>query len=136
MKYNTKQYQLITEYLKNNKNKSLTVTDIKEHFEKKQVKIGQTTIYRCLNKLEDKKQIIKFQDEFSKSTSYKYVNETCHLHFHLKCIKCGLIDHLECNDLNVLENHIKIEHKFKIDNTKTIIYGMCCKCCKCVGGVL
>lgn len=126
MKYNTKQKQLIIDYLKDNSDKCLTVFDIKKHFEKSNIEIGQTTIYRCLDLLEKDNKVVKYVN--SDCSSYQYIEDDCHLHFHLKCIKCGNLIHLDCLELEKLESHIKGEHKFQIDNSKTIIYGICKIC--------
>lgn len=126
MKYNTKQKQSIIDYLKANMEKCLTVFDIKNYFDEKNIEIGQTTIYRCLDELEKNNKIIKYTNDIS--ASYQYVEDDCHLHFHLKCTVCLKLIHLDCLELNNLESHIKQEHKFKIDNSKTVIYGICPKC--------
>ncbi|MDD3392523.1 MAG: transcriptional repressor [Bacilli bacterium] len=128
MKYKTKQKELILQFLKENKDKCLTVKEIKTNFDLKQIIIGQTTIYRYLSNLEEQGIISKYINNVDNSSSYQYITDDCHLHFHLKCIKCGKIIHLECLKLNDLEKHIIEKHDFKIDNFKTVIYGLCSKC--------
>ena len=62
-------------------------------------------------------------------TYYQY-NDTavCSEHYHLKCIKCGGIIHLDCSFMINMEQHIEENHNFWVDNSKTIIYGICEKC--------
>ena len=72
----------------------------------------------------------KYLCEEGKSACFQYVgdSEECRLHFHLKCIKCGKLIHLECDYLSDLEKHISEHHKFTVDNTKTVLYGVCEDC--------
>lgn len=126
--YNTKQKQLIFEYLKNNKDRCLNVNDIKTHFDNINQKIGQTTIYRYLSNLEQNGNVVRYINDIDGSSSYQYIDKECHLHFHLKCINCNTLIHLNCLKLMDLEKHIINEHNFTIDSFKTIIYGLCSKC--------
>lgn len=126
IKYDTKQKRLIIDYLKNNYNECLTVGEIRKYFNQLNENIGQATIYRCLKELEKNNEVIKYQNGIQ--SSYQYINYQCHLHFHLKCIKCGVLIHLNCKDLEKVENHIQNEHHFKIDNSRSTIYGFCSNC--------
>ena len=123
MTYNTKQKDIILNYLIENKDKCLTSNQIYEYL-KKDNKIGLTTIYRFLNKLESENLIRKYTDK--KSATYQYINnDECKNHIHLKCIKCNSIIHLECDEALNLSKHIKDEHNFNIDST---IFGICKEC--------
>ena len=124
MSYNTKQKDIILNYLINNKDKCLTINEIYNSLIKNSNNIGLTTIYRFLNKLENENVIKKYTDK--KEATYQYIaNEECKNHIHLKCLKCNRIIHLECNDAVKLSNHIKDEHNFYIDST---IFGLCKEC--------
>ena len=126
MSYNTKQKDLIYELIKNKKT-SFTIKDIYNDLNKK---VGLTTIYRFIEKLEKENLIIK---EINKDniTYYQYL-EKCESnnHFYLKCEKCKNIIHIDCDCINELYSHIKKEHKFKINKEKIIINGICKKCNK------
>ena len=123
MTYNTKQKDIILNYLIDNKDKCLTSNEIYEYL-KKDNKIGLTTIYRFLNKLESECLIKKYTDK--KEATYQYINnDECKNHIHLKCIKCNSIIHLECDEANHLTKHIRDEHNFDIDST---IFGVCREC--------
>ena len=126
MSYNTKQKQIILDYLKDNNDKCLTMKDIYEGV--KNNKIGVTTIYRYLNKLYEDGKINKFLND-NMEASYQYIlNDECINHIHLKCQKCGKIIHLDCHIINDFKNHVDLEHDFSIDNSKTTIYGLCKGC--------
>ena len=60
---------------------------------------------------------------------YKYKNDKCDEHYHVKCKECGKLIHFECDDFKKVCEHILQEHKFYVD-TKSIIYGICEDCKK------
>ena len=115
------------EYLEKNLNSFVSVSDILDELKLERIHLGQTTVYRFLNNLAEEN---KVRIEIRNNTRfYQLVSVNCEEHFHLKCRKCGKLIHLDCEDFNELNNHIKKEHKFIIDNN-SIIYGICTKCSK------
>lgn len=126
--YKTKQRQIIEDCLKNNKNRHLTVEDIKRIIIVQKMSVGRTTIYRTLEKLFEEGKARKYTANRGDSACYQYADDTCCQHFHLKCASCGKIIHTECEKIPALYTHIFKEHKFKVDDTKTVIYGLCEDC--------
>lgn len=125
MNYNTEQRKLIEQYLISNQDKFVNVEEILEYMKKNDRQVGATTIYRYLNKLEQNENI---RVEIKNHTKYyQYIANECLNHFHIKCKKCGKTIHLDCEDLEKVNEHIQKEHKFKLDHN-TIIYGICEKC--------
>lgn len=127
--YNTKQKQLILEFLSKNSEGHYTCDEIGEMLKQNGTPVGKSTVYRYLIKLQSEGKVRKFSDN-GKSASFSYVENTeeCSGHMHLKCLCCGEFVHLECNLMNNVSNHLKNDHQFKIDNTKTVLYGICGKC--------
>lgn len=121
--YNTKQKKLILSCLMQNKDKSITVSDIVKYLNDNNTKVGITTIYRYLEYLEKSNKIKKFSE--NNISKYQYIDEFCLRHSHLKCNKCGKLIHLECSEINELNLHVIEKHGFKMDN---IIYGICKNC--------
>ena len=52
---------------------------------------------------------------------YQYLGENtqCRQHYHLKCLKCGALIHLECAEMQQLSSHILAEHGFLPDPTRS-----------------
>lgn len=125
--YNTKQKQTLKDFFKNNKDKQYSINEITDTIS--QNNIGKSTIYRLIDKMTEEGSIRRFRGE-GKSVLYQYVGEhhECDSHFHLKCVDCGLLVHLECDYMRNLNEHITTHHKFDIDTSKTILYGVCSKC--------
>lgn len=124
--YNTKQKDRIINKIKNY-NHSFTIKDLYNDLNKE---IGLTTIYRFIDKLVSYGTISK---DIGKDniTYYQYLEKCEHdNHFYLKCEKCGVMEHVDCDCINDLTNHILIDHKFKLNKEHIIINGLCNKCTK------
>ena len=129
MSYNTRQRELILDYIKKNAKKHLTADDIADALKAEQV--GKTTVYRYLEKLCEQNIVRKFILSEGKSACYQYNDEKqCHDHFHMKCLKCGKLFHLECDHLKDIAAHISKMHDFTIDSSRTVFYGICGECAK------
>jgi Fur family ferric uptake transcriptional regulator len=92
--------------------------------------IGQTTIYRHLEKLLAQGRIRKYFLSDGESACYQYVEDEslCREHFHLKCEVCGALIHADCELLDTIDKHLLAEHDFQINALKTVLYGTCKKC--------
>jgi Fur family ferric uptake transcriptional regulator len=128
--YHTRQGLYILDYMKSLGDNHATAGQIVRHFEDTKELIGQTTVYRHLERLAAEGKIRKYILHNDKSACYQYIdNEVkCREHFHLKCESCGALIHMDCGFLNEIERHIFDKHKFQINMLKTVFYGICKKC--------
>ena len=132
MSYNTKQRQIILDFLKENTG-HITVSDIEKHLALEGKKVGTATIYRYLNKLLSEGIVRKFTSD--EGACYQYVeNGKCAHHYHFVCTECGKLLHVECSELDDIFSHISNEHSFNIDMSQTVFCGECEECRK-VGAV-
>lgn len=126
--YNTSQRTRLTEYLKSHSDEELTseqiLIGVGAEF------IGKSTVYRLISKMCANGELVRSGGSDGKKTFYRYVNTEldCGEHFHLKCVGCGKIKHLECGLMKKLEIHIEKEHGFMLDPGLTVIYGVCAEC--------
>lgn len=127
--YNTKQRQVLINFLENNINKQLSAREISDSICNTN-NIGKSTVYRLIDKMVDEGLMRRFRGENAKSVVYQYVgvNNKCESHFHLKCTGCGLLIHLDCDKMDKLNQHINSHHRFSIDTSKTVLYGLCEQC--------
>lgn len=128
--YNTKQKQTILSLLEENKDRQFSCEEITEALKNNGTPVGKTTVYRFLDNLESKGIVRKFTFTDTKISSYQYIDEqlNCHEHMHLKCVCCGNLVHLGCDFMSEVGKHILEHHKFRVDNSKTVILGLCEKC--------
>ena len=101
-KYKTRQRQEILRYLKSSKNIHKTVKDIQEYFQRENIDVGLTTIYRHLNAL-IREGLVK---------KYRLNNDS------------GAY----CDEITAFQEHIKVCHGFQVDSFETTFYGICCSC--------
>ncbi len=127
--YNTKQKQLLIEYLKNNSQKQFTIQQIAEEICAKS-KIGKSTVYRLISKLTDDGIIMRYVNDSNNKVVYQYVdiNNGCNHHFHLKCSDCGRTVHLDNKEAESAILSILSKNEFCMDENKTMLFGKCREC--------
>jgi Fur family ferric uptake transcriptional regulator len=128
MGYNTKQQDAIIACLKACKGKHVTADDIYLKLISQGNPVGKTTVYRHLEKLTADGTVRRFSLGDNSSACYQLADSHCNEHYHLKCSVCGGLIHVECEFMDELEKHLKAEHGFSLDKTKTVLYGVCEKC--------
>ncbi len=131
MGYETKQSRLVYDYLKENSEKHFSAEDVYFALLNEGGKIGRTTVYRQLDRLVIEGKVRKFSAGDNEPCCYQFADcDHCHNHYHLKCSGCGKLIHTECDFLDKLSAHIFQDHEFKIDGSKTVLYGICNECSK------
>lgn len=130
--YKTKQREDILSYLQENEGKHITVNDVYEHLKEKNLCVGQTTIYRNLEKLVDNGLVNKYIVDINMPACFEYINPESHvcndICFHMRCEKCGTLIHTHCDELKSIISHIQAEHNFILDPKRTVLYGICDRC--------
>jgi len=128
--YNTKQKKLIEKVLTNNPEMQFTCEDVAELLKSEGTPVGKTTVYRYLENLTKTGRLRKAQSLDGKSSVYQYIADGlgCDGHLHLRCTSCGKLFHLGCDFMSGVGEHIRMHHNFIIDNSKTVIYGLCENC--------
>ncbi len=128
--YRTKQREYILNYLLENKDKHITVDDVVHHLKQSGTAVGKTTVYRYLDVLVNQGIVRKYFIEEGISACFQYIDDVadCHTHYHLKCSDCGHLMHIECEPLALVNEDVLKHYHFKIDNTKTVLYGQCESC--------
>jgi len=128
--YKTKQKEIILNLFLQNKDRHLTAAEIVSYINKNDENIGTATVYRYLDKLVGNGTVRKYFLDDKSSACYQYIDpeHKCTEHFHLKCIECGTLTHLDCSYMQTLGEHILDEHGFTIDNSRTVLYGRCKNC--------
>lgn len=130
MKYNTKQRREIIDIIRQNGDKHITSEFLLEIIKKKNLNISRATLYRSLDSLVQSGELKKIVVENSKGACYQLCDLEDHHHFHLVCERCGKLIHLDCDKIDELINHISLDHNFKINPSRVVLYGICEKCNK------
>lgn len=128
--YQTKARQMILKYLQDNKDTSVSVVSIIDYLRANDTSTNISTVYRYLDKLVDEQVVFKYMNDNGEKAVYQYIeqNRNCHEHLHLKCISCGIVEHLDCDFMSHLNDHIMKDHGFQVECSKSILYGYCKNC--------
>lgn len=127
--YNTKQKNIIIDMLKNNKDRHLTADEMLKILDDLHSPVGKATLYRFLDVLVSTGDLRKYITVDGEKACYQYIDEEkCHSHYHLKCIECGSLIHIDCNHLDEIQTHVLEEHGFSVDPARIVLYGTCEKC--------
>ena len=128
--YRTKQQQDLLLYLRSTIGEHHTVSQIRDYFSQSDRPIGTATIYRQLERLGEEGSVRKYMLETGDSACYEYVehDHSCSSHFHCKCVKCGKLIHMDCDELQEIREHLQKEHGFIWDSGRTVFYGICADC--------
>ncbi len=125
--YKTKQKELILSYLKSCPSPHVTAGDIAAHLKNSGNPVGVATVYRQLEKLTEAGLVRRYS--LDEGACFQYVGGgNCREHFHLKCLRCGRLIHTDCEFLSEVAPHILEHHGFLVDNSRTVMYGICREC--------
>ena len=131
-KYKTRQREMLIDHLKTMPSIHFTAADICEYFRREGQTIGQSTVYRQLEQLVDEGIINKYNLSTNDPACFEFIESGVHSDgepcFHCKCVKCGRLIHLHCDDLVEIQFHLLEEHHFTLDPLRTVFYGICESC--------
>ncbi len=131
-KYQTEQKKLLTAFLKSHPERQFSAEQLAEIFAdegEEGATLGKSTIYRLVVQLTEDGILRRFPKQQGRGWLYQYHSESdCKGHLHLKCTKCGALVHLECGLSSELLRHIEKNHRFAVDNSASVLYGVCGKC--------
>ena len=134
--YQTGARKLLLGFFEQNPDRQFTADELCAHFSVPQggKPIAKSTLYRQLDALCREGVLQRFDgtDPQTGATTryYQPVGEDggCRDHFHLKCLVCGALQHLECEQTVELLQHLAATHAFSVDSGRSILYGVCAAC--------
>lgn len=130
--YKTSQKKVVLDYLESHPNIHVSANEIYQALKAEGVRIGLTTVYRHLDKLAQDGIVVKSIVDENTPACFEYTGHSHHHNeqvcYHCKCIGCGKLIHLHCDEVQKLEEHINHEHGFKIMPSRTVFFGLCEAC--------
>jgi len=129
--YKTQQRKILLNCIMSHAGKHMTVDDLLYELRKDGHTIGQTTVYRNLNKLVESGIIRKYTISGTEGAYYEYLpEENSETSFHLQCEDCGELMHFHCEAMSEIHQHVYEGHALWINPSKTVFYGKCPGCLK------
>ena len=133
--YKTEGRQRLLSFLVNHPDNQYTVDEITEALDSEGKPIVKSSLYRQLSELCEDGTVRKYRTDRQSSFAYQFVGQNdCSHHFHLKCLVCGKLIHLECRLSDELLEHIREDHRFRVDSGRSILYGLCEDCAAGIDG--
>ena len=127
MTYNTRQKDIIEQFVRT-KQGDFSIKELFAELLKRGEDVSQTTVYRIIDSLVESG-VLKKTVSADNQIRYQYLEACDHYgHCYLKCNTCGKLEHVDCEDLCDLTEHIKRQHKFTVDEANIVINGTCGAC--------
>lgn len=124
--YNTHQRKALVDFLQANSSKAFTIEEIINGMSNSE--ISQSTAYRLMTKLVEDGLVHRSVKGNSRSFVYQYISDRkCEGHLHMKCTDCGKVYHLDSSITEQIQNNIKSNTSFEIDN-HSVLLGKCNLC--------
>ena len=125
-KYITKQRKILTDYLTQHIDESLSAGQIAEALSDT---ISKSAVYRNLSDMEAEGKLHRVMGGGNREAVYRYSGGTvCSQSLHLSCKKCGKTVHLQQQIADDLVTSVAANEAFTIDKGETVIYGVCAGC--------
>ena len=90
--------------------------------------MGKTTVYRAVTRLCERGMLRRYAAHESGEAARYQFNPCRESHLHIRCVDCGALEHLHCEEVEALSEHLSLRHGFTLDEGQTILYGLCDKC--------
>lgn len=130
-RYKTKGRERLLTFLRATSDTPRTVEDICLALARNGEEVARSTVYRTLSTLCRTGEVKRHRlPPPETGYLYQYVGEAhrCEAHFHLHCLQCGEVTHLECGCGKEIAAHLWEKHGFVADRGRSVLYGVCAAC--------
>lgn len=130
-KYKTHQREAVLGWFEEHPDLCVDAETVYNALHEKGQQVGKTTIYRAISNLCAENILRKYStDEQDHSAIYQY-SPCTDSHLHIRCTKCGTLEHLHCDEVDAFCSHLLDHHHFTLDINHTVLYGICSACREC-----
>ncbi len=126
--YQTRRQEGIEALFREQPEACLTVEEAYQALLKKGVELGRTTVYRSITRLCQSGRLRRYAAADSGGAARFQYNPCQESHLHIRCVHCGALAHLRCEEADAFSRHLVCQHGFTLDVKQTILYGCCDSC--------
>lgn len=127
--YQTRQQEAVGELFARRPEACLTVEEAHQALLESGMDVGKTTVYRVITRLCQAGVLRRYAAPSSGEAARFQYNPCKESHLHIRCICCGKLAHLHCEEVEAFARHLDCHHGFTLDEGQTILYG-CCEACR------
>jgi len=127
--YQTRQQEAIESLFASRAEECLTAETVYNALQLQGMDVGKTTVYRAITRLCQAGRLRKYVSHDSGGAALFQYNPCQESHLHIRCVHCGALAHLHCDEVLAFSNHLSHHHGFTLDEGQTILYG-CCEDCQ------
>lgn len=127
--YKTRQRASVLRCLKEHGSEHLNVTQIADYLKSEESAVSIPTIYRVLDELIESGEVRKYVLDGNTAACFQLISGGgCGEHFHLKCDKCGHLQHFQSKELSEIQAVIKKDAGADVNLLQTVFHGTCKDC--------
>ena len=123
--YHTKQKTLLLSCLAEHPDRYLTVREIESLLADGGARVSSTTLYRNLERMVAAGEVAKFIGAGGEAR-YRRIGDR--LAGQLVCLDCGSVEVLECARLQAFCDHVRLDHGFLMEASRSMLFGHCRAC--------
>ena len=126
--YQTRQPEAVEALFQQRSTECLTAEDVYSALAADGIDVGKTTVYRAITRLCQSGRLRRYTPHERGSAAHYQFNACKESHLHIHCIQCGALAHLHCEEVEAFAAHLGKHHGFTLDESQTILYGLCSAC--------
>ena len=105
-----------------------SLTELEKELNREGRAIGKTTVYRAITRLCESGELRRYAPQESGDSARYQLNRCRENHLHIRCVRCGAMEHLHCGEIDLFKEHLSHHHGFSLDEGRTLLYGLCAAC--------
>lgn len=126
--YQTRQQEAVEELFAATPESCMTAEEAYFALHERGSDIGKTTVYRTITRLCQAGRLRRYVPHESGQAATFQFNPCQESHLHIRCVHCGALAHLHCEEVQAFSHHLTHHHGFTLDEGQTILYGCCQNC--------
>lgn len=128
--YQTRQQEAVCALFASRPEDCLTAEEAYQALFKAGSDVSKTTVYRAISRLCQTGRLRRYAPHESGEAA-RYQHSPCtQSHLHIRCVDCGALAHLHCDEVEAFARHLGQHHGFALDESQTVLYGLCEACRK------
>lgn len=126
--YQTRQQEAVCALFASRPEECLTAEEAYQALFRAGSDVSKTTVYRAISRLCQAGRLRRYAPHESGEAA-RYQHSPCtENHLHIRCVHCGALAHLHCDEVEAFARHLGQHHGFTLDESQTILYGLCQAC--------